>query len=531
MAVKVRDMIIASVATKSVFKRFAALSDEEKEEVVSRVKKKMNDGGSTDSETDTNVGESSKDETVLDSNNETKTLGDQNAEPEPEPEPETEEDDTLDVIDDEDALVDEISSLLGGDGDGDAVDGDFDGVEDGFHTSHAEDAADLIQQAQNGEVEDDPDEVETVEEPGMSIEDEDGKMMSIVDGLTKEIEQIKSDGKVEKSEVMGLFDNMMQMVTLLVNTRAPAKPRKKSAKVWDTEEAKEKYLSEHKNADPANHKVRSNGSPKGKKEEDKKIKKKKNEDDPSGKKPSGDSDEKKPSVRERIKDLGSKIKESVENAPAEVKKLTTDENYRNEKLTAIADGIKAAPGKIGKSIAESAKAEVKEIKHGGKAIGKLVKGEKLNKEDKHAIYAVGVYAAGTALAAATGGGAAGAAIALAHSFKLHVAIKAVHTMADEGFLGFEAFHTISHALDAISHVAAEDGGDEERNQEVLVNWITAAVVRVLEEGIPQDEMDDIMNGVDYEDGLRAIEHLKFNNAGTDIKEARVSFRIASGMAG
>jgi hypothetical protein len=53
--------------------------------------------------------------------------------------------------------------------------------------------------------------------------------MGIVDGLAKEVEQIKSDGRVDPHEVLGLFDNMMTMVTLLVEAKLPNKRRSASA--------------------------------------------------------------------------------------------------------------------------------------------------------------------------------------------------------------------------------------------------------------------------------------------------------------
>ena len=52
-----------------------------------------------------------------------------------------------------------------------------------------------------------------------------GDLSGIVDGLVKEIEVIKSDGKVEESEVVGLIDRMMQMVDVLINAKPPRKKR------------------------------------------------------------------------------------------------------------------------------------------------------------------------------------------------------------------------------------------------------------------------------------------------------------------
>lgn len=81
-----------------------------------------------------------------------------------------------------------------------------------------------------------PEKEEKSEEPEAESGDEqggeeaapEGGLESIVEGLRQEVETIQKDGKVDPGEVLGLFDNLMQMVTLLVGTRPPAKPRKKA---------------------------------------------------------------------------------------------------------------------------------------------------------------------------------------------------------------------------------------------------------------------------------------------------------------
>lgn len=57
------------------------------------------------------------------------------------------------------------------------------------------------------------------EKPKDSTTDSESTMMSIVDGLAQEVEQIRADGQIDSSEVIGLFDNMVQMVTLLLNSK------------------------------------------------------------------------------------------------------------------------------------------------------------------------------------------------------------------------------------------------------------------------------------------------------------------------
>ena len=70
-------------------------------------------------------------------------------------------------------------------------------------------------------------EKEEAVEDGMSDDEESKGLEGIVDGLVKEVEVIKGDGKVEVSEVMGLIDKMMGMVDTLVNAK-PARQKKAS---------------------------------------------------------------------------------------------------------------------------------------------------------------------------------------------------------------------------------------------------------------------------------------------------------------
>jgi len=377
----------------------------------------------------------------------------------------------------------------------------------------------------------------TPEETDVGSEVSDG-MSELVDALATEVEQIKGDGEVSSTEVIGFFDNMMQMVTLLINAKPKTERKKKSsidymvervAKEFDTKDEMDAYLKEHPDADKARHTFKKTvpqtkpDAPSSEKvKPDAPSSEKVKSDAPSAeevtqKKPPVDADkdtttnesesvpeDKREALKNKIKDFSTKIKDSISGASKSVKRLTEDEGYRNEKLKSVANGIKGSPKKVGKTLLDSAKAELKEIKHAGHAVGKLAKGKKLDKEDKHALYAAGVYVAGTALAAVTGG-ALGGALALGHSFKLHVAIKALHKMADEGFLGFEAYETVHHALDAISHIASDrTAQDEEEEQRVLINWLLASVTRVLEEGISKEEMDKILDGVDYSDAEKAL---------------------------
>ena len=74
-----------------------------------------------------------------------------------------------------------------------------------------------------------------LDENGLPVEDSEeavsegsNELSVMVDALQQEIEAIKSDGKVERGEFMGLFKQMMKMVSELVQAKPPAKTRKSS---------------------------------------------------------------------------------------------------------------------------------------------------------------------------------------------------------------------------------------------------------------------------------------------------------------
>ena len=149
------------------------------------------------------------------------------------------------------------------------------------------------------------------------------------------------------------------------------------------------------------------------------------------------------------------------------------------------------------------------------------KARMLTKSEVHTLYGVGVYAAGTALAfsGATPLVAAGAAAkAFGHSITLHATFKAVHTIADELFLGVEAVESagmagglnaalgtgdipgLNHLLDAISSVASvatkmgaeeEPSTEEEKFLHDLMKKIYAEAGKIYE-NLSDEDIDAVM---------------------------------------
>jgi hypothetical protein len=142
----VNTLIMASVATKSVYRRFAQLSDEDKEAVVNKVKKKLTDNSDDKEETSDKSKDKAKKEKPKSKDNAKEEAAPKEEEPKEEPAEEEETDETTD-------------------------------------------------------------------------------MSTIVDGLVSEVEAIKSDGQVTPMEVLGLIDNIVQMVSTLLAAK-PGRAKK-----------------------------------------------------------------------------------------------------------------------------------------------------------------------------------------------------------------------------------------------------------------------------------------------------------------
>ena len=219
---------MASVATMGVYRRFAKLSDEEKQDVIKKVKEKMNikdEGEATDEGGDmpsemAPIEDIQKDEGNAESpdnpeGNETPSelapvedikqeeqiedgsgeTGDTEAPSEMAP---------VEDIQQEGQEAPESQNELGD---------NFDSVEDEEEDDDTEDTTDM------GDVTETEDTTDT---------GDDGEASSIVDDLAKEIQIIKQDGHVSPTEVVGLIKTMMEMVNMLLEAK-PGRRRKKSS--------------------------------------------------------------------------------------------------------------------------------------------------------------------------------------------------------------------------------------------------------------------------------------------------------------
>jgi len=86
----------------------------------------------------------------------------------------------------------------------------------------------------------------------------DGGLMEKMEGISAEIESIRSDGKVTQSEFVGLVTQMMETIGLLLDAK-PKAARTKKAKEFGTKKELQTYLKEHPDADKSLHSVNPGG--------------------------------------------------------------------------------------------------------------------------------------------------------------------------------------------------------------------------------------------------------------------------------
>ena len=242
----------------------------------------------------------------------------------------------------------------------------------------------------------------------------------------------------------------------------------RQAIAFDTKEQMEKYLEEHPDADSKNHSV--------------KTKKTNILNAISG-------------IVDRMKGANKELKDIVKAAPEKTQKMLFDSDERKKAFGKVSEVIKTSAKKLSTTIYDSAKSEVKEIGHATKAAKKLFKKPPgpFSKEDKQSFYATSAYVAGAAIAAIPPGSAVAALGALAHSFKMHVAIKSVSHLLDKGFIHYEWTHSLSEGFSKLGGEDAES--DESELGGALVRALTENVADVLE-NLDDSDIAEIMKGVE-----------------------------------
>lgn len=192
-----------------------------------------------------------------------------------------------------------------------------------------------------------------------------------------------------------------------------------------------------------------------------------------------------------IKGISKAMSESLVSAPTKVQQFVMDGPSRAETLKGAAATFQKSPKKIADAVWVGAKKEVHELKHAGKALAKVFAKprQEWDAADKKAVYGAAVYVSGAVVAATTGGMGVVAG-SLGKSLAMHIAAKSMHHLIDTGFTHFEVGETFLHLVHHL-HLAAD--GDE-ADQRLLMDHLTVAVGAVLDKGISDEEMTDILKG-------------------------------------
>jgi hypothetical protein len=205
---KIASMIVSSV----VFQRFAQLSDEDKDKVVEKVKKKLVEKGEAKPEEDGDKSESDGEgqgipEDVKDRVREKvkekireRAESDEGSD---KPAEDGEEDESV-----EEAPLEESDEEDTGD------------VEDELEDDASEEEEDVIEDEEDDEDSEEDDDEEPVEDAAPDLS-------QLVNDLAGEISEIKSDGKIAPSEVIGLVNSIVTMVNTLLMAK-PGRARKSS---------------------------------------------------------------------------------------------------------------------------------------------------------------------------------------------------------------------------------------------------------------------------------------------------------------
>ena len=300
---------------------------------------------------------------------------------------------------------------------------------------------------------------------------------------------------------------------------------------FDTQEALDKYLEDHPNADKSKHSVKSDGDD----ENDPDLMTLENrlkmhvkqvvfDDFADAWKASKGAFGKLVESVKPTSEKRSNIVDNLKKAGESTRAFFANRKYRREKMGQLGKSIRGGAKEIGKRILHAAKAEVHEVGVGVKALGQvLTPGSKpLDKDQKKALYGLGAYAAGAALTAA-GAGALMATAAVGKSFALHVGAKAVSHMANSFFThyewGVEGAHVAEGIAHAMSHMASSrTSADSDEDRQAIMEALLLSVSTVLSDGMSDDDVERMLSGADddaYDDAsdIRAIDKLEEKSEG------------------
>lgn len=285
-----------------------------------------------------------------------------------------------------------------------------------------------------------------------------------------------------------LRHDLIRLAYCKPETRDSILPLLRIGMEFPSEKALKTYLDEHPAADKTKHWVKGR-EPEGERDDSEEPTEEDVEKKPDKKKPAKSPVHAVKALLNKIKGVSASMQKAVMSAPAQVQKILADSEARSSACKTIVTQAKKAPNKLASGILASAKKELHEIHHAGKAVAKLLKKppQKWDKKDWKAAYSAGAYVVGGVIAA-SGGSPLLVAGALGKSFALHIGIKAVHEMADAGFLHYEWTES---AFEAVHHLLASEKSD--KYEKAFVEQMVGATIKVFEKGLTDKDIEDILS--------------------------------------
>lgn len=203
----------------------------------------------------------------------------------------------------------------------------------------------------------------------------------------------------------------------------------------------------------------------------------------------------------RFKSLSESAQSFVEKAPKAVKHFLGDDEFRKNTLKEARSALTKAPGKIVKSLTETAKHEVHEFKTASAGVKNVMSGKKMSKKQKEAFRAVATHLsiAGAASAFMATGPLMGAGL-FAKGLATHVAAKSVHKSLANVHILQELGHVGHGVAHLISHIASEgksEGDDPTTADEAMTRLVLAAVAKEIDQ-LTDEDFQEVLNSMGQE---------------------------------
>lgn len=208
----------------------------------------------------------------------------------------------------------------------------------------------------------------------------------------------------------------------------------------------------------------------------------------------------------KAKGLSNKGKETLSKLSDDAKRLATDPQARNEAMANAATKIKEKAKETAQKIVDDYKEDIKSSAGG---IKKLMKGELPSKEEAKAMGSLALDVTQAVLAVGTAGAAGGASF-FGTSLAKKVALSCVNPMLGKldmlneiGGTGEALLGLLKFGKDEKTKKRKGEVSDDEAGL-AFVHLIMGAVLKKMEEGIPNDELVKMLNDEPMDLALGAI---------------------------